>query len=65
MALVPVMQPPIIDIVTILLGFCVGASINAQYFLHAMAPNVAGITGSAIAAGVLWSQLGGVRQQDS
>jgi oxaloacetate decarboxylase beta subunit len=117
-----------IDIVTILLGFCVGASTNAQYFLkpqsilifalgalafgvatacgvlfaklmnlflkekinplvgaagvsavpdsarvvqmvgqeedptnfllmHAMAPNVAGVIGSAIAAGVLWSQL--------
>ena len=119
-----------IDIVTILLGFCVGASTNAQYFLkpqsilifalgalafgvatacgvlfakimnlflkqkinplvgaagvsavpdsarvvqmvgqeedptnfllmHAMAPNVAGVIGSAIAAGVLWSQLAG------
>ncbi len=118
-----------IDIVTILLGFTVGASTNAQYFLnarsilifalgalsfavataggvlfaklmnlfltekinpligaagvsavpdsarvahmvgqeadptnyllmHAMAPNVAGVIGSAIAAGVLWSQLG-------
>ena len=118
-----------IDIVTILLGFCVGASTNAQHFLqaksilifvlgaaafavatmcgvlfaklmnlfltqkinpllgaagvsavpdsarvvqmvgqqedpsnfllmHAMAPNVAGVIGSAIAAGVLWSQLG-------
>ncbi|MCS7467022.1 sodium ion-translocating decarboxylase subunit beta [Stieleria sp. ICT_E10.1] len=117
-----------IDIVTILLGFCVGASTTAQYFLkgesilifvlgavsfaiatgcgvlfaklmnlflkekinplvgaagvsavpgsarvvqlvgqeedpgnyllmHAMAPNVAGVIGSAIAAGVLWSQL--------
>lgn len=117
-----------IDIVTILLGFCVGASTNATYFLkkesilifclgavafavatasgvlfakfmnlflkdkinpligaagvsavpdsarvvqmvgqqadpqnfllmHAMAPNVAGVIGSAIAAGVLWSQL--------
>jgi len=117
-----------IDVVTILLGFCVGASTNAQYFLqaksilifglgaisfavatacgvlfaklmnlfltekinplvgaagvsavpdsarvvhvvgqqedpqnfllmHAMAPNVAGVIGSAIAAGVLWSQL--------
>ncbi len=117
-----------IDIVTILLGFCVGASTNAQVFLqaksilifalgalsfavataggvlfakfmnlflhekinpligaagvsavpdsarvvqmvgqsedptnfllmHAMAPNVAGVIGSAIAAGVLWSQL--------
>ncbi len=117
-----------IDIVTILLGFCVGASTSAQYFLkpqsilifglgalafaiatasgvlfaklmnlffkekinplvgaagvsavpdsarvvqmvgreedphnfllmHAMAPNVAGVIGSAIAAGVLWSQL--------
>ena len=117
-----------IDIVTILLGFCVGASTNAQHFLHAksvlifglgalsfaiatmcgvlfaklmnlfltekinplvgaagvsavpdsarvvqmvgqeedpsnfllmhaMAPNVAGVIGSAIAAGVLWSQL--------
>jgi len=117
-----------IDIVTILLGFCVGASTAAQYFLqgksilifalgalsfaiatacgllfaklmnlflkekinplvgaagvsavpdsarvvhmvgqeedprnfllmHAMAPNVAGVIGSAIAAGVLWSQL--------
>lgn len=118
-----------IDIVTMLLGFCVGASTNAQHFLqprsilifvlgalsfavataggvlfarimnlfvkdkinpligaagvsavpdsarvaqmvgqqedptnyllmHAMAPNVAGVIGSAIAAGVLWSQLG-------
>lgn len=118
-----------IDIVTILLGFCVGCSTNAQHFLqgrsvlifalgalsfavatasgvlfaklmnlfttekinplvgaagvsavpdsarvvhmigqkedpsnfllmHAMAPNVAGVIGSAIAAGVLWSQLG-------
>ena len=118
-----------IDVVTILLGFCVGASTNAQHFLraksvlifglgalafaiatacgvlfaklmnlflrdkinplvgaagvsavpdsarvvqmvgqqedqtnfllmHAMAPNVAGVIGSAIAAGVLWSQLG-------
>lgn len=118
-----------IDIVTILLGFCVGASTSAQHFLqgksvmifalgalsfaiatacgvifaklmnlflaekinplvgaagvsavpdsarvvqmvgreedpqnfllmHAMAPNVAGVIGSAIAAGVLWSQLG-------
>ncbi|MCA9068567.1 MAG: sodium ion-translocating decarboxylase subunit beta, partial [Planctomycetaceae bacterium] len=118
-----------IDIVTILLGFCVGASTNAQHFLeaksilifvlgalafavatacgvifaklmnlvisdpinplvgaagvsavpdsarvvhmvgqkedpnnyllmHAMAPNVAGVIGSAIAAGILWSQLG-------
>jgi oxaloacetate decarboxylase beta subunit len=117
-----------IDVVTILLGFCVGASTNAQYFLqaksilifalgalsfaiatacgllfaklmnllltekinplvgaagvsavpdsarvvqmvgqqedptnfllmHAMAPNIAGVIGSAIAAGVLWSQL--------
>ncbi|REJ88496.1 MAG: sodium ion-translocating decarboxylase subunit beta [Planctomycetota bacterium] len=117
-----------IDIVTMLLGFCVGASTNAQRFLqpqsilifvlgalsfavataggvlfaklmnlffkekinplvgaagvsavpdsarvvqmvgqqedpgnfllmHAMAPNVAGVIGSAIAAGVLWSQL--------
>ncbi|TWU37242.1 sodium ion-translocating decarboxylase subunit beta [Novipirellula artificiosorum] len=117
-----------IDIVTILLGFCVGASTSAPYFLnynsilifglgalafsvataggllfaklmnlfltekinpligaagvsavpdaarvvqmvgqkedpqnfllmHAMAPNVAGVIGSAIAAGVLWSQL--------
>ncbi len=117
-----------IDVVTILLGFCVGASTSAQYFLkpqsilifalgalsfavatasgvlfakfmnlflkekinpllgaagvsavpdsarvvqvvgqeedptnfllmHAMAPNVAGVIGSAIAAGVLWSQL--------
>ncbi len=117
-----------IDIVTMLLGFCVGASTNAQHFLqprsilifvlgalsfaiataggvlfaklmnlflhekinpligaagvsavpdsarvvqmvgqredptnfllmHAMAPNVAGVIGSAIAAGVLWSQL--------
>ncbi len=26
--------------------------------MHAMAPNVAGVIGSAIAAGVLWSQLG-------
>lgn len=119
----------LIDGVTILLGFCVGASTSAQYFLrgesilifalgaasfavataggvlfaklmnlflkekinpligaagvsavpdsarvvhqigqredpgnyllmHAMAPNVAGVIGSAIAAGVLWSQLG-------
>ncbi len=119
---------PMIDIVTILLGFCVGVSTNAEYFLkaqsilifvlgaasfavatgcgvlfakfmnlflkekinpligaagvsavpasarvvqqvgqkedptnfllmHAMAPNVAGVIGSAIAAGVLWSQL--------
>ncbi len=118
----------LIDIVTILLGFCVGASTNAQHFLqprsvlifvlgaasfavataggvlfakfmnlfltekinpllgaagvsavpdsarvvhvvgqeadptnyllmHAMAPNVAGVIGSAVAAGVLWSQL--------
>ena len=118
----------LIDIVTILLGFCVGCSTMAQYFLqaksilifglgavafaiataggvlfakgmnlfleekinplvgaagvsavpdsarvvhmvgqeedphnfllmHAMAPNVAGVIGSAIAAGVLWSQL--------
>ncbi len=118
----------LIDIVTILLGFCVGISTTAQYFLqaksimifalgafsfciataggvlfakfmnlfltdkinpligaagvsavpdsarvaqivgreedphnfllmHAMAPNVAGVIGSAIAAGVLWSQL--------
>ncbi|MEZ6070781.1 MAG: sodium ion-translocating decarboxylase subunit beta [Pirellulales bacterium] len=117
-----------IDIVTILLGFCVGASTNAQHFLqarsilifglgalsfciataggvlfakamnlvlrekinpllgaagvsavpdsarvvqmvgqqedstnfllmHAMAPNVAGVIGSAVAAGMLWSQL--------
>ncbi len=117
-----------VDIVTILLGFCVGVSTNAEYFLkgqsilifvlgaasfavatasgvlfakfmnlflnekinpligaagvsavpasarvaqimgqredpnnhllmHAMAPNVAGVIGSAIAAGVLWSQL--------
>ncbi|TWT81971.1 Glutaconyl-CoA decarboxylase subunit beta [Planctomycetes bacterium CA13] len=117
-----------IDVVTILLGFCVGASTSAPYFLnwdsikifglgalafsvataggvifakvmnlflrekinplvgaagvsavpdaarvvqmvgqkndpqnfllmHAMAPNVAGVIGSAIAAGVLWSQL--------
>jgi oxaloacetate decarboxylase beta subunit len=117
-----------IDVVTILLGFCVGASTSAQYFLqaksilifalgalafaiatacgvlfakfanlfltekinplvgaagvsavpdsarvvqmvgqaedptnfllmHAMAPNIAGVIGSAIAAGVLWSQL--------
>ncbi len=27
--------------------------------MHAMAPNVAGVIGSAIAAGVLWSMLGG------
>ena len=27
--------------------------------MHAMAPNVAGVIGSAIAAGVLWSALGG------
>ncbi len=118
----------LIDIVTMVLGFCVGASTNAQHFLqarsilifmlgalsfavataggvlfakfmnlflrqkinpllgaagvsavpdsarvvqmvgqsedtsnfllmHAMAPNVAGVIGSAIAAGVLWSQL--------
>ena len=117
-----------IDTVTVLLGFCVGASTNAQHFLqprsilifvlgalsfavatasgvlfaklmnlflhdkinpligaagvsavpdsarvaqmvgqeedntnfllmHAMAPNVAGVIGSAIAAGILWSQL--------
>lgn len=117
-----------IDVVTILLGFCVGASTSAQHFLqaksikifalgalsfaiatacgvlfakfmnlflrekinpligaagvsavpdsarvahmigqqedpsnfllmHAMAPNVAGVIGSAIAAGILWSQL--------
>ncbi len=117
-----------IDIVTILLGFCVGASTNAQHFLqarsilifalgalsfaiatacgllfaklmnlfltekinpllgaagvsavpdsarvvqmvgqredpsnfllmHAMAPNIAGVIGSAIVAGILWSQL--------
>ena len=117
-----------IDIVTVLLGFCVGASTSAQYFLqaksilifglgaiafaiatacgvlfakfmnvflkekinplvgaagvsavpdsarvvqvvgqaedpsnfllmHAMAPNVAGVIGSAVAAGVLWSRL--------
>ncbi len=26
--------------------------------MHAMAPNVAGVIGSAIAAGVLWSALG-------
>ena len=26
--------------------------------MHAMAPNVAGVIGSAIAAGVLWSLLG-------
>ena len=26
--------------------------------MHAMAPNVAGVIGSAIAAGILWSQLG-------
>jgi Na+-transporting methylmalonyl-CoA/oxaloacetate decarboxylase beta subunit len=25
--------------------------------MHAMAPNVAGVIGSAIAAGILWSQL--------
>ena len=118
----------LIDVVTILLGFCVGASTSAPYFLqaksilifglgalafsiataggvlfakimnlfmkekinpligaagvsavpdsarvvhmvgqeedphnfllmHALAPNVAGVMGSAIAAGVLWSQL--------
>lgn len=118
----------LIDVVTMILGFCVGASTNAQHFLqpksififvlgafsfavataggvlfakfmnlflsekinpllgaagvsavpdsarvvqmvgqsedssnfllmHAMAPNVAGVIGSAIAAGVLWSQL--------
>lgn len=28
--------------------------------MHAMAPNVAGVIGSAIAAGVLWSALGGL-----
>ncbi len=28
--------------------------------MHAMAPNVAGVIGSAIAAGVLWSALGGM-----
>ncbi len=37
----------------------VGLEANRQNFLlmHAMAPNVAGVIGSAIAAGVLWSQL--------
>jgi oxaloacetate decarboxylase beta subunit len=37
----------------------VGQKADPQNFLlmHAMAPNVAGVIGSAIAAGVLWSQL--------
>ncbi|SMP67513.1 oxaloacetate decarboxylase, beta subunit [Neorhodopirellula lusitana] len=37
----------------------VGREADPQNFLlmHAMAPNVAGVIGSAIAAGVLWSQL--------
>jgi len=37
----------------------VGLEEDPQNFLlmHAMAPNVAGVIGSAIAAGVLWSQL--------
>ncbi len=37
----------------------VGQEADPQNFLlmHAMAPNVAGVIGSAIAAGVLWSQL--------
>ena len=39
----------------------VGAREDPSNFLlmHAMAPNVAGVIGSAIAAGVLWSLLGG------
>jgi len=39
----------------------VGQKADPQNFLlmHAMAPNVAGVVGSAIAAGVLWSILGG------
>lgn len=38
----------------------VGQEEDPRNFLlmHAMAPNVAGVIGSAIAAGVLWSQLG-------
>ena len=32
---------------------------NNFLLMHAMAPNVAGVIGSAIAAGVLWSALGG------
>jgi oxaloacetate decarboxylase beta subunit len=31
---------------------------NNFLLMHAMAPNVAGVIGSAIAAGVLWSALG-------
>ncbi len=39
----------------------VGQKVDPNNFLlmHAMAPNVAGVIGSAIAAGVLWSALGG------
>ncbi|RMG94195.1 MAG: glutaconyl-CoA decarboxylase subunit beta, partial [Candidatus Dadabacteria bacterium] len=39
----------------------VGAKEDPTNFLlmHAMGPNVAGVIGSAIAAGVLWSLLGG------
>ena len=33
---------------------------NNFLLMHAMAPNVAGVIGSAIAAGVLWSALGGL-----
>ena len=38
----------------------VGAQEDPQNFLimHAMAPNVAGVIGSAVAAGILWSVLG-------
>jgi oxaloacetate decarboxylase beta subunit len=38
----------------------VGQQEDPQNFLlmHAMAPNVAGVIGSAVAAGVLWSVLG-------
>jgi len=37
----------------------VGQSEDPQNFLlmHAMAPNVAGVIGSAVAAGILWSVL--------
>ena len=37
----------------------IGLEANSRNFLlmHAMAPNVAGVIGSAVAAGVLWSVL--------
>ena len=64
-----------VDIVTILLGFTVGASTRCpdisdsevrlilgfgalSFIIAAMAPNVDGVIGSAIAARVFWSALG-------